>query len=60
MIRLRSAFLIVLAGCVLAFFIGYQAGYLTARNDAAAHGLKKWVDSTVFVSDDIRTGAGGQ
>jgi hypothetical protein len=51
MIRLRTAFLIILIGCAGAFFIGFQTGYLIARSDYVANGLKKWVDNAILTGN---------
>jgi hypothetical protein len=44
MIRLRSAFLVVLLSCVLAFCLGLHAGFYSARSATLAEGMKKWTD----------------
>jgi hypothetical protein len=44
MIRIRSAFLIVLVATVLAFGIGLQAGYFAARSATLVRGMELWVD----------------
>ena len=48
MIRLRTAFLIILIGCAAAFFIGFEIGYIEARSKDTANGLKDWVDSMIY------------
>ena len=44
MIRVRSAFLIVLLAMLMAFGIGVQAGYFAARSDTLAEGMERWVE----------------
>jgi hypothetical protein len=44
MIRLRSAFLIVLLAVLLAFAAGVQAGYLASRVSALTVGMERWTD----------------
>jgi hypothetical protein len=56
MIRLRSAFLIVVAGCVMAFCLGLQAGFFSARSATLAEGIRKWADGMITT---IGLGKGG-
>jgi hypothetical protein len=50
MIRVRSAFLILLIGCLLSFGVGLQAGYFSARRSTLVNGMKKWVEGVVEVT----------
>jgi hypothetical protein len=44
MIRLRSAFFIILLGCVGAYFLGFINGYLIAGSVISINGTQKWID----------------
>ena len=44
MIRVRSAFLIILIAILVAFGIGMQAGYFAARSSTLVEGLQRWVE----------------
>jgi hypothetical protein len=51
MIRLRSAFLIVIVGCAAAYFIGFMNGYLMAGNIRTASGIMGWIDEVTALSN---------
>ncbi|MDR3280496.1 MAG: hypothetical protein LBT23_08280 [Synergistaceae bacterium] len=44
MIRIRSAFLIVFVAIILAFCVGLQAGYFSARSATLVRGMEQWVE----------------
>jgi uncharacterized membrane protein len=44
MIRIRSAFLIVLIAILMAFGVGVQAGYFAARSATLAEGMERWAE----------------
>jgi hypothetical protein len=48
MIRIRSAFMITLLGCILAFCLGLNVGFLSARSNTLLEGMKKWGDDMVM------------
>ena len=54
MIRIRSAFLILLIAIILSFCVGMQAGYFAARSSSLVEGMEKWA---VEVKSAV-TGAG--
>ncbi|MDR1650656.1 MAG: hypothetical protein LBR87_02595 [Synergistaceae bacterium] len=57
MIRIRSAFLIVLVAIILAFAIGLQAGYFSARSATLVQGIGRWVEEIKGSAQSV-TGAG--
>ena len=44
MIRIRSAFLVILIAILIAFGIGVQAGYFAARSASLVEGMERWVE----------------
>ena len=55
MIRIRSAFLVILIAILMAFGIGVQAGYFAARSATLIEGMEKWVQevkATVTIVKD--------
>jgi hypothetical protein len=46
MIRLKSAFLIVLIGCIAAYFLGFMNGYLLAGSAISINGAQKWIEDS--------------
>jgi hypothetical protein len=44
MVRLRSAFLIILLAMLAAFGVGVQAGYFAARSASLVEGMERWVE----------------
>jgi hypothetical protein len=54
MIRLKSAFLITLLGCVAAYFLGFMNGYLIAGDTLSTSSSRKWIeDSTAAYYDPL-------
>ena len=53
MIRIRSAFLVILIAVLLAFGLGVQAGYFAARSTSLIEGMERWVEEvkTKIASD---------
>ncbi|MDR1650969.1 MAG: hypothetical protein LBR87_04215 [Synergistaceae bacterium] len=60
MIRIRSAFLIVLVAIVLAFGIGLQAGYFSARSATLVRGMELWVEEIKGAVQSITGGEKGR
>jgi len=44
MIRIRSAFLVILIAILMAFGIGVQAGYFAARSATLVEGMERWTE----------------
>ena len=44
MIRIRSAFLVILIAIIVAFGIGVQAGYFASRSANLVEGMERWVE----------------
>ena len=55
MIRIRSAFLIVLIAILMAFGIGMQAGYFAARSATLVEGMEKWVEGVKTTVSGAKT-----
>jgi hypothetical protein len=54
MIRLRSAFFIILIGCFAGYLLGFMNGYLIAGNIISINSTQKWIeDSTAAYYDPL-------
>ncbi|MCL2009886.1 MAG: hypothetical protein FWG71_04995 [Synergistaceae bacterium] len=55
MIRVRSAFLVILIAILMAFGVGVQAGYFAARSATLVEGMEQWLEGVKTTVEEVRS-----